>query len=180
MRLGSVEFQGGPAGLKVVVDSVRSNLYGSIALALTPSKYTGYVVVGAEGLYNYESKELSTQNYAVSYFDGRESEVSLHLVDKMSAGVLSYSHQVRQGFSVGAQMKKTIENSEESTPATLEFGAAYSLDGATKVKCKLNSEASLALSYIQDIRSNTTLIMSSSFDLNKLEASKMGLSLAIE
>lgn len=179
IRNGSVEFQGGPVGLKVGVDGINSDLYGCIAVALTPVKYAGYVVVGAEGQYSIGSKELTKQNFALSYFDGRESEVSLHLLDKMKFGMISYSHRVREGFSVGAQMTKKIDHAEP-VPAKLTFGTAYSLDGATTVKCKIDSEGMLALSYIQDVRSNAKLIMSSMFDVNKLEASKLGLSLAIE
>lgn len=173
---GTFEFQGGPVGIKVETDAKSSDLYGSIAVALTSEKRSGFAVIGAEGQYNMTNKELMKKNFVMSYCDGKQSEVSLHVLDKMSAGMLSYSHHVRPGFSVGGQMTHTLGSSD----TVLAFGSAYRLDGVTTVKAKVNSTGNLALSYIQDVRPNTTLIMSSKFDVNKLDSAKVGISLTVE
>lgn len=174
--VGSAEVLTGPVGLKFVIDPKSSNLYGSAALALSPDKYAGFIVVGAEATYNTVEREAIMSNYSVSMFDGKESECSLHLLDKATKGMVSYAHHVRPGFSVGGQMTYVRETKE----TTLAMGTALRMDGVTTIKARLDSEGSLALSYIQDIRPNATLIMSSKFNTKAFDSAKVGISLTIE
>lgn len=171
-----LEFTGGPLGVKVGADLLKSQMAASAAIALSSNDYPGFAVLGAETEYNMADKEVSKLNYALSFFDGRESECTLHILDKAKKGMLSYSHHVRPGFSVGAQMIYE----RESTATSLALGTAYRLDGVTTIKAKLDSEGSLALSYIQDIRPSTKLIMSTKFDTSKFDSAKVGFSLTIE
>lgn len=172
----AIEFTGGPLGIKVAADFLKSDLYGSAAVALSSAKFSGFAVVGAEAEYSMTDKTVTSTNYALSFFDGKESECTLHVLDKARKGMISYSHHVRPGFSVGAQMIYVRESKETA----LVMGTAYRLDGATTVKAKLGSEGSLSLSYIQDIRPNTTLIMSSKFDTKKFDSAKVGISVTVE
>lgn len=174
--IGSAEMLAGPVGVKGLIDTKNSNFYGSGAVALSSEKYAGFVVVGAEATYNTDVKEMTMSNYAVSLFDGKESEVTLHVLDKAKKNMISYSHHVRPGFSVGGQMTYVRETRETA----LAMGTAVQLDGATTIKAKLDSEGSLALSYIQDIRPNTTLIMSSRFNTKTFDSAKVGISLTVE
>lgn len=176
LRIGNAELLTRNAGATIGANAVTSDVYGSLAIALTQAKISGFAVAGVEAKYSMSTREFSKPNMALSYFDGKESEVSLHVLDKMTSGMISYSHHVRQGFSVGAQMTRKFE--EKTT--TLSFGTAYRLDGATTVKGKIDSEGHLALSYIQDIRPNATLIMSCKSDVNKFDSAKVGLSLTVE
>lgn len=176
IAVASAEVLAGPIGVKGLIDTKNSNFYGSAAFALSSEKYDGFAVVGTEATYNTDEKQVMTSNYAVSLFDGKESECTLHVLDKAKKGMISYSHHVRPGFSVGGQMTYVRETKETA----LAMGTALRMDGATTIKAKLDSEGSLALSYIQDIRPNTTLIMSSMFNTKTFDSAKVGISLTVE
>lgn len=171
-----VEFVGGPLGVKVSGDLIASEITASAALAISSSEYSGFAVVGAETQYSVADKEISKLNYALSFLDGRESECTLHVLDQAKSGMISYSHHVRPGFSVGAQMLYV----RETAATSLSVGTAYRLDGATTIKGKLDSAGTMSLSYIQNVRPNTTLIMSSKFNTATFDSAKLGISLAIE
>lgn len=171
-----VEYTGGPLGLKIAADLLKSQMAASAALALTNNDYSGFAVVGAEAEYDLVDKQVSKLNYAISFFDGKESECTLHVLDQAKKGMISYSHHVRPGLSVGAQM--IYDRASQAT--SLALGTAYRLDGVTTVKAKLDSQGSLALSYIQDIRSNTKLIMSTKFNTSTFDSAKVGFSLTVE
>lgn len=172
----AIEFEGGLVGLKVDADFITRDIASSVAITVSPENLIGFAVIGADGMISLDKREATRADFAISYFDGKESECSLHILDKARKGMVSYSHHVRAGFSVGAQMKYD----RDSKATVLAMGSAHRLDGATTVKAKIDSEGTLALSYIQDIRSNTTLIMSSKFDVNKFESAKVGISLCVE
>ncbi|KAI0567340.1 Eukaryotic porin [Gracilaria domingensis] len=176
LRVGTAEFLGGPVGVKLVADAITQDMYASLAVALTSDKYDGFIIAGAEGEYNVSKRQFGKSNYAVSLFDGKESEVSLHVADNMQTTMLSYSHHVRHGFSAAAQ----ISHSFNADSTRIAMGAAYRLDGATTIKGKLDMDGCVALTYLQDIRPNAKLIMSSKFDPTKLDNAKVGVSLAIE
>lgn len=171
-----VEFISGPLGIKIGADVLASHITGSAAVAISSSQYSGFAVAGAETQYNIADKEVSKLNYALSFFDGRESECTLHVLDQAKSGMISYSHHVRPGFSVGAQVLYV----RESAATSLCVGSAYRLDGATTIKGKLDSAGTLSLSYIQNVRPNTTLIMSSKFNTTNFDSAKFGFSLALE
>lgn len=174
--LAKTEIRRGILGLVVGSDMLSSDVYGQVAVALLSRQFSGYFVVGGEAQYNTIDNVMSKVNAAISYCDGSESEVAVHLNDKMSTGTVSYSHYVRHGFSVGAQM----EHSTITNKTMMSMGSAYKLDGVTTVKSKVDSSGELGLSYIQRIRSNTTLIMSSVIDVNKIDITKVGISIAVE
>ncbi|CAN8075005.1 unnamed protein product [Agarophyton chilense] len=176
LRSATAEFLGGPLGVKIAGDAVSHDMYASLAVALTSDKYDGFVIAGAESEYNLNLREFGRTNYAFSVFDGKESEVSLHITNKMHRAMLSYSHHVRHGFSVAAQISHDFP--EKNTQ--ISMGSAYRLDGATTIKGKLDMDGFVALTYLQDIRPNAKLIMSSKFDPRKLDNAKVGVSLAIE
>lgn len=176
LRTGTAELLGGPVGVKIAGDAVSSDVYGSLAVALTSDKYDGFIIAGAESSYNINAKELGKTSYGLSLFDGKESEVSLHATNRMQKAMLSYSHHVRHGFSAAAQIQHDFP--EKRTQIAL--GAAYRLDGATAVKGKVDMDGFVALTYLQDIRPNTKLIMSSKFDPSKLDNAKVGVSLTVE
>lgn len=172
----SAEINAGALGIKLGADLIKSDMYASAAVAVSPENFKGFIVLGAEGTYSSGTKEVTSTNYAVSFFDGKESEASVHVLDQGRKGMVSYSHHVRQGFSVGAQMTYI----KETKATMLNMGLAYRMDGATTIKAKMDSEGICGLSYIQEIRPKTTLIMSSKFSAKTLENPKLGISLAIE
>lgn len=172
----STEILTGPFGVKLGVDFANSDLYASGALAVSPDKCNGFVVAGAESVYSLTEKKVTMSNYALSFFDGKESECALHILDQGKKAMISYSHHVRPGFSVGTQMNYA----RETKATSLAMGSAYRIDGATTIKAKLDSEGGLALSYIQDVRPNTTLIMSSKFNTVTFDSAKVGISLTME
>lgn len=176
LATSTAEVLTGPFGIKLGVDVANSDLYASGALAVSPDKCTGFVVAGAESVYNLTEKKITMTNYAVSFFDGKESECAVHVLNQGKKAMISYSHHVRPGFSVATQM--TYARDTKAT--SLAMGSAYRMDGATTIKAKLDSEGGLALSYIQDVRPNTTLIMSSKFNTMSFDSAKVGISLTME
>lgn len=176
LRNCSAELLGGPVGAKFAADAMSTDLYGSLAVAFTSDKYEGFVIAGAESEYNVDSKKIGATNYGVSFFDGKESEISVHVSGSMKKTMLSYSHHVRQRFSAAAQ----IEHELQTKTTEVALGGAYKLDGATTVKGKVDMDGFVALTYLQDIRPNTKLVMSSKFDPRKLDSAKVGMSLTIE
>lgn len=175
--VGSVEYCQGRVGFTAEANYYAGpSVSSSLAVALTSSKISGFGVVGGEVEYDASTKTVSKMNAALSYFDGKESECTLHISDKAKTGMLGYAHQVRPGFSVAGQMKYDMPNSV----AVLTMGTSYRLDGASTVKGKVDSTGNLALTYIQTIRPGTTLTMSTSFDVKKLDKAKAGFSVALE
>lgn len=177
LGVGTLEYCNGRVGATTAFDYYAGpDVKASTAVSFSAAQMAGFGVVGGEAVYDTSTKEVKGADAAVSYFDGKESEVTLHVQDKAKIGMLSYSHGVRPGFAVGAQMRYD----REAKTAALAMGGAYRLDAATTVKSRLDSNGTLALSYIQTIRPKATLTLSTKFDVNSLEGAKMGLSLAIE
>lgn len=171
-----LEYSQGRVGLTALGDYYEKKVNASATAILTSNKMNGFGVIGAESGYDVEKGEAGDLNMACSYFDGRESEISLHVQQKGAKGKLCYSHQVRPDFAVAGQM----DYNREKDTAVLTIGGAAKLDGATTIKGKVNSTGQLALTYLQVIRPKTTLTLSSTFDVKEMKSAKMGVSLAIE
>lgn len=172
----TLEYAQGAVATTTAADYYDKKVKSSAACMLSTNKMRGFAVLGVESGYDIESGTVGAVNAALSYFDGQESEITVHVMDKGAKGKLSYSHQVRKDFAVAAEMM--YNRAKDS--ALLTMGAAARLDGATTIKGKLNSSGELALSYLQVIRPNTKLTLSTTFDVKEMKAPKMGLSVAIE
>lgn len=174
----SSEFKHGPIGATAAADVNGQTVRSSLAMAWAPAGYAGFFVAGVDGVAakGDEGVTADAADFAVSYYDGAESEATVHVSDKGTKGMVSYSHQVRSGFSVATQFKydKTKDD------ASMVFGGAARLDGVTVVKGKMDSNGVCALSYIQDIRAKTTMIFSTKFDVQKLDDARVGFSLALD
>lgn len=163
-------------GMAMDTDLLKREVLASAAAAIAPAVYAGFVVVGVKGLFNLRDGSLSNTRVAASLFDGRESELTVEVEGKAKAGTVSYSHLVRAGMSVAGEMKYTRETGK----AVATLGTAMKLDNVTAVKGKLDTTGLAALSYIQSIRPNTKVVMSTSFDVTKFNTAKVGLSLTLE
>lgn len=179
---GSADFKHGPAGVHAAYDVQGKKARASAAYAVAPAGYAGFFVLGVDGVVKKNDGEgeqaviADGGDLAASYYDGAESEATAHILDKGRKMMLSYSHHVRPGFSVASQFKYD----KEADDATLVFGGAARLDGATVVKAKVDSRGQAACSYIQDIRARTTLVLSAKFDIAKMDGANVGLSLAMD
>jgi len=171
-----VEYGSGTLGVMTSADYYNKKVKTAATCRLTTNSMKGFAVFGTEAGYDIESGELKGINSALSYFDGKESEITVHVFDKGAKGKVSYSHQVRPDFAVAGEM--TYDREKDDTKLTM--GVAAALDCETKIKGKLSSTGQLALTYLQVIRPKTTLILSTSFDVKEMKAPKFGLSLAIE
>lgn len=173
-----LEYAGdGPVALKTSADFYKKLVDTSASCTISSSKLRGYFVTGLQGAYDYDKKEVSSINGALSYFDVGGSEITLHVMDKGSKGKISYSHQVRKGFAAVAEMIYVHET--EDIPQ-MTMGMAAKLDDNTTLKGKLNSTGQIAFTCLQTVQPGTTLTLSTSFDVKKMEAPKMGLSIAID
>lgn len=176
VALGTVEFKHGPVGITSSYNAIARALRSSLACAYAPKGYNGFLVFGADGKLSSPEESRDDLSLCVSYFDGHESECTLHVSDNGNQGTLSYSHHVRDGFSLASQ----IAYNKVKDTAKLTFGGACRLDGLTVVKGKIDSDGQLAMSYIQDIRSRTKLILSTKFNVTTLDSARVGLSLALD
>lgn len=174
--VGTVEFKHGPIGFTSSYNTVSRALRASLACAYAPTGYDGFFVLGTDGKVAPSEAAMDDLSFGFSYFDGHESECTMHVTDRGTRGMLSYSHHVRDGLSVASQ----IAYDKVKDAANLTLGGACRLDGLTVVKGKINSNGQLALSYIQDIRSKTRLILSTKFNVTTLDSARVGISLALE
>jgi hypothetical protein len=175
IAVGSVEFKHGPIGVTAAVDYFGLAGDVSLAAAFAPKGYAGFCVFGLVGKVSSEFTREKL-DLCVSYYDGEESECTLHVNDKATKGLVSYSHHVRPGFSVAGQF--SYDQPKESSLLTM--GCAMRMDNSTVVKGKINSGGELAASYIQEIRAKTKLILSTKFDLTTLDSARVGISLALD
>lgn len=174
---GTAEVQLSRAGFYVMGDALNKRGVLSAAVAVAPSRYDWFVVLGAHAsLSKGESSVARKMSYAVSMYDGRECEVSAEVEPTSEMGTLSYSHLVRPGLSVAGR----VNYSRESGDVLATMGLAKKLDGATTVKAKMDTKGLAGLSYIQEVRPKTKVIMSSAFDVAKFDTAKVGLSVTIE
>lgn len=172
----TMEYANGPIAMKSSADYYSKKVKGSATCRLKSTTLTGYAVIGGEATYDITKGETKGMNAALSYFDNKESELTLHVFDKGASGKLSYSHLVQPDLSVAAEMTYNRESEE----AKLLMGGAVQLDAMTKLKGKLASDGVCAVSYIQNIRPKTELVLTAAFNVKEMKEPKLGLSLAIE
>jgi hypothetical protein len=175
VAVGTLEFKHGPMGVTAAIDYFGLAGDVSLAAAFAPKGYTGFCVFGLVGKVSSEFTREKL-DFCVSYYDGEESECTLHVNDKATKGLVSYSHHVRPGFSVAGQF--SYDQPKESSLLTM--GCAMRMDNSTVVKGKVNSRGELAASYIQEIRAKTKLILSTKFDVTTLDSARVGISLALD
>lgn len=136
------------------------------------------VTAGAKSEFDIESKQLKSYDAVLNYSNGSEHEATAFLLNKASKAVFAYSHLVSNDFSVAAE----FEYDMTADTKTLTMGTKYEVDPETTLKTKFDSKGEFSLSYIQEIRKNTTLTLCSRFDVRNLDVAshKFGLSLVVE
>lgn len=144
------------------------------------------VNIGGQGKYDVDSKEIRNINGILNY-SNNEHEASIQILDKGKSSSVSYSHIISNDFSVAAEFMYGAGSnggSEDTTTTTklLTMGTKYDVDDETCIKAKFNSAGSMWLCYVQEIRKNTKLTLSTMFDVRKMEkpSHTFGLALAIE
>lgn len=138
------------------------------------------VTGGVEADFDIDSKELKNLNGVIDYWNGNEHEATFMLLEKATVAKFRYFHIRNRDLSVAAEFEYNIAKDER----TMTMGTQYEVDRDTTLKTKINSDGLCSLSYIQEIRKNTTLTLCSRFDVIKQEqdksSHKFGLSLVIE
>lgn len=136
------------------------------------------VTAGVDGCLDVESKELKDMNAILNYSNGREHEATCMILDNGKKAKFAYSHIRNSDFSVAAEFEyNRVKDSKELT-----MGTKYEIDRDTTLKTKIDSMGSFSLSYIQDIRKNTTLTICSHFNVigSEKPSHRFGLALVIE
>ncbi len=123
-------------------------------------------------------KKLKKYDGVLNYSDGKDQEVTVAVADKGAKAKFAYSHLVSRDFAVAAEF--AYDKHEDSK--TLTMGTKYLVDRDTTLKAKIESSGIFSLSYLQEIRSGTTLTLCSRFDVRKMETTPhtFGLSLVVE
>lgn len=154
------------------------NCLGSPAVLASTTVGSKAFTMGAQGEIDIDSKELKKVDAVFNYSSDKEHEATCMIQDKGQKAKFSYSHIVSKTFSVAAD----IAYEKASEKVVLTMGSKHEIDDDTTLKTKIDTAGSISLSYIQEIRKNTTLTLCSKFDVLNLDAPshKFGLSLVIE
>lgn len=133
---------------------------------------------GVQGEYDIEAKELKKVDAIFNYCNGNEHEATITLIDRGSKAKFAYSHVVSRDFSVAAE----FVYDKGADAKVLTMGTKYEVDADTTLKTKIDSAGAFSMSYIQEIRKNTTLTLCSKFDVRNLDRAshKFGLALVVE
>ena len=154
------------------------NALGSPAVQSSLAVGGNGMTVGVEGEYDIEKKELKKLDGVLNYSDGKDQEATISISGKGTKAKFAYSHLVSRDFSVAAEFEydKPIEHK------LLTMGTKYEVDRDTTLKTKIDSAGAFSVSYIQEIRSGTTLTLCSRFDVRNMGKTSQvfGLSLVIE
>lgn len=136
------------------------------------------VTLGVDGAFNATEKTLDKCDAVLNYSDGKDQEITASVSGKGTKTKFAYSHLVSRDFSVAAEFN--YDKSKDTKE--LVMGTKYMVDRDTTLKAKIQSSGVFSLSYLQEIRSGTTLTLCSQFDVNKMDAVPhvFGLSLVIE
>lgn len=136
------------------------------------------VTAGVQGQFDLESKELKSVDGVINYCSGKEHEATGMVMDKGNKLKFAFSHIVSQDWSVAAEF--LVDRTADTKLLTM--GTKYEVDADTTLKTKMDSAGAFSVSYIQEIRRNTTLTLCSRFDVRNLEkpSHKFGLALVIE
>lgn len=157
---------------------VAANCLGnpSVHPALTVGMHG--VTAGVSGDFDVEAKEMKNIDGVINYSTGKEHEATVMFLNKASKIKFSYSHVMSPDLSVAAEF--LYDRSGDAKLLTM--GTKYTVDADTTVKAKIDNAGAVSLSYVQEIRKNTTLTVCSKFDVRNLDkpAQQLGLSLLIE
>ncbi|PXF48510.1 Voltage-dependent anion-selective channel [Gracilariopsis chorda] len=148
--------------------------------AVTSSMTVGMhgITAGVQGTLDIESKNVNKVDAILNYSSGKEHEATVMLMDKGKKAKFAYSHVRNSDFSVAAE----FEYNRDKDSKELAMGTKYEVDRDTTLKTKITSGGSFSVSYIQDIRANTTLTICSNFNVigDKKPSHRFGLALVIE
>lgn len=136
------------------------------------------VTAGVKADFDVESKEVSNVEGALNYTTSKEYEATVVVSNQASKANFTYSHIVKPDFSVAAEF--TYDKEKDSKVLTM--ASKYDVDAETTVKSKIDSAGAISLSYIQEVRKNTTLTLCTKFDVRNTDkpSQQFGLALAIE
>lgn len=157
-----------------------ANLLGSQSVHTAATVGLQSVTAGVAGEFDLETKQFKNVNGVLNYSHGKEHEATAMLLNKGKVAKFAYSHIVKSDFSVAAEFLYDMNG--ETGSKLLTMGSKYEVDPDTTLKMKIDSAGSFWVSYIQEIRKNTTLTLCSQFDVRNMEKAshKFGLGLVIE
>lgn len=157
---------------------VAANLLGTPAVYPAVTVGLHGVTVGVQGDFNVDKKEFGAVNGVINYSTTKDHEATAMLLKNGGLAKFTYSHVVSRDFSVAAEF--VYDTTDKSKVLTM--GTKYEVDPETTLKTKINSAGAMSLSYIQEIRKNTTLTLCTRFDVCNPEkpSQTFGLSLVME
>lgn len=157
-----------------------ANLLGSQSVHSAATIGLNSVTAGVAGELDLETKQFKNVDGVINYSNGKEHEATAMLLNKGTVAKFAYSHIMRSDFSVAAEF--LYDTKGEGGSKLLTMGSKYEVDPDTTLKMKIDSAGSFWVSYIQEIRKNTTLTLCSQFDVRNMEKAshKFGLGLVIE
>lgn len=171
-----IDYINGPAAVSTSANYYKKLVDTSATFTMFRSKLPGQLILGGIGIYDWGKGEVASYKSALCYRDESGYEIALHVENRGTKSKLSYSHVVRKDI----QFATEVEYARASEKLELNMGAEVRLDADTRLKGKLNSNGVMALTCLQRVRPDTTLILSTSFDVKKSEAPKIGISIALE
>mmetsp|Transcript_5140 Transcript_5140/g.8993 ORF Transcript_5140/g.8993 Transcript_5140/m.8993 type:complete len:278 (-) Transcript_5140:234-1067(-) len=160
----------------VATSTLIDVLSGPVITESIASGHKGFAA-GAELQFNAANTELTKYDFAASYADSANSEMSFMLLSKASIVKASYSHIIGSALSVAGEVMYNLKDQSK----LLTTGVKYALDSSTTVKTKLNTDGAFATAMVQKLSPQLTFTICSTLNVKELDkGQKLGLSIAYE
>lgn len=167
---------------KLLVDYVNQQIHvkSSVGLTTSPkvtvSAASGYknLVFGAEAAYDTAKSEVSNYGFALGVHAG-DSQLAVHLQDKLETMKLVAAHNVSKDKSLAAEITRPVAGGD----VTFNLGIARRLDNGALVKTKVDHKGMLSALYEQRLTTGEKFVLSTQLDTLNIggKAPKVGFAL---
>eukprot|EP00878_Enallax_costatus_P000503 GHUV01000597.1.p1 GENE.GHUV01000597.1~~GHUV01000597.1.p1 ORF type:complete len:276 (+),score=95.68 GHUV01000597.1:153-980(+) len=167
---------------KLLVDYVNQQVHvkSSVGLTTSPkvtvSAASGYknLVFGAEAAYDTAKSEVSNYGFALGVHAG-DSQLAVHLQDKLETLKLVAAHNVSKDKSLAAEITRPVAGGD----VTFNLGVARRLDNGALLKTKIDHKGMLSALYEQRLSTGEKFVLSSQLDTLNIggKAPKVGFAL---
>lgn len=171
----SLELYQPKVAIGVKADIYKRTLDASATAFVAATGKNGSFVLGTRGILDVNAGSLLESSISASVHDGLKSEVTVQVHGKGDSADIACSHLLRPGLTLAGML--TYTRSSSTAGGTL--GIAAKIDDAISVKAKINREGIAGLSFIQNVRPNTKVIMSTGFSVVSPDVPTIGLSVSL-
>eukprot|EP00879_Flechtneria_rotunda_P000674 GHRR01000788.1.p1 GENE.GHRR01000788.1~~GHRR01000788.1.p1 ORF type:complete len:305 (+),score=82.67 GHRR01000788.1:80-994(+) len=167
---------------KLLVDYINEHVHlkSSVGLTTQPkvtvSAATGYrnIVFGGEATYDTAKSDVNNYSLAVG-LHAADSQLALHLQDKLETLKLVAAHNISKDKSVAAEVTRPVSGGD----VTFHLGLARRLENGALVKTKIDHKGLLSALYEQQLSTGERFVLSTQLDTLNIggKAPKVGFAL---